>query len=153
MYTRHELRQGTFMINWGVPNMSLPSVSVIVPALNEARNIPHVFERIPKDIHEVILVDGFSVDGTVAVARELRPDVRILGRRAWVKETRLPAELQLQLETSSLWLTLTARLTQPRSPASWRHFWPAQILPKDRDSLKAAAAATSPACALSATTS
>jgi glycosyltransferase involved in cell wall biosynthesis len=58
--------------------MSLPSVSVIVPALNEARNIPHVFEHIPKDIHEVILVDGFSVDGTVAVAREHRPDVRVI---------------------------------------------------------------------------
>jgi glycosyltransferase involved in cell wall biosynthesis len=58
--------------------MPLPSVSVVVPALNEARNIPHVFERIPQDVHEVILVDGFSVDGTVAVARQLRPDVRIL---------------------------------------------------------------------------
>ena len=58
--------------------MPLPSVSVIVPALNEARNIPHVFEHIPKDIHEVILVDGFSVDGTVAVAREHRPDVRVI---------------------------------------------------------------------------
>lgn len=58
--------------------MPLPSVSVIVPALNEARNIPHVFERIPRDIHEVILVDGYSVDGTVAVAREHRSDVRVL---------------------------------------------------------------------------
>jgi glycosyltransferase involved in cell wall biosynthesis len=58
--------------------MPLPSVSVVVPALNEARNIPHVFERIPQDVHEVILIDGYSVDGTVAVAREVRPDVRIL---------------------------------------------------------------------------
>jgi glycosyltransferase involved in cell wall biosynthesis len=58
--------------------MSLPSVSVVVPALNEARNIPHVFERIPQDVHEVILIDGFSVDGTVAVAREIRPDARIV---------------------------------------------------------------------------
>jgi glycosyltransferase involved in cell wall biosynthesis len=58
--------------------MPLPSVSVVVPALNEARNIPHVFERIPPDVHEVILVDGFSVDGTVTVARQLRPDVRIV---------------------------------------------------------------------------
>jgi glycosyltransferase involved in cell wall biosynthesis len=58
--------------------MPWPSVSVVVPALNEARNIPHVFKQIPQDVHEVILVDGFSVDGTVAVARELRPDVRIL---------------------------------------------------------------------------
>jgi glycosyltransferase involved in cell wall biosynthesis len=58
--------------------MLFPAVSVVVPALNEARNIPHVFERIPQDVHEVILVDGFSVDGTVAVAREVRPDVRVL---------------------------------------------------------------------------
>jgi glycosyltransferase involved in cell wall biosynthesis len=58
--------------------MPLPSVSVVIPALNEARNIPYVFERIPSDIHEVILVDGYSIDGTVAVARELRPDIRIL---------------------------------------------------------------------------
>jgi glycosyltransferase involved in cell wall biosynthesis len=58
--------------------MLLPAVSVVVPTLNEARNVPHVFERIPHDVHEVILVDGFSVDGTVAVAREVRPDVRVL---------------------------------------------------------------------------
>ena len=35
-----------------------PSVSVVIPALNEARNIPHVFERIPEDVHQVVLVDG-----------------------------------------------------------------------------------------------
>jgi len=58
--------------------MSLPSVSVVVPALNEARNIPHVFARMPTNVHEVILVDGLSVDNTVAVARQLRPDVRIV---------------------------------------------------------------------------
>ena len=56
----------------------MPSVSVVVPALNEARNIPHVFKRIPSDVHEVVLVDGFSIDGTVGVAREIRPDVRIV---------------------------------------------------------------------------
>ncbi len=58
--------------------MVLPSVSVVVPALNEARNIPHVFARMPSGIHEIILVDGFSIDDTVAVARQLRPDVRVL---------------------------------------------------------------------------
>lgn len=58
--------------------MVLPSVSVIIPTLNEARNIPHVFERIPAGVHEVVLVDGFSVDGTVAVARQFRPDVRVV---------------------------------------------------------------------------
>jgi glycosyltransferase involved in cell wall biosynthesis len=58
----------------------MPSVSVIVPALNEARNIPHVFSRIPADVHEVVLVDGYSVDGTVAVARHARPDVRVIAQ-------------------------------------------------------------------------
>jgi glycosyltransferase involved in cell wall biosynthesis len=58
----------------------MPSVSVVVPALNEARNIPHVFSRIPADVHEVILVDGYSVDGTVAVARHARPDVRVVAQ-------------------------------------------------------------------------
>ena len=63
---------------WGEPYMGLPSVSVVVPALNEARNIPHVFERIPADVHEVILADGYSVDETVTVARQLRPDVLVV---------------------------------------------------------------------------
>jgi glycosyltransferase involved in cell wall biosynthesis len=55
-----------------------PRVSVVIPALNEARNLPHVFARLPAGVHEVIVVDGHSVDGTPAVARELRPDVCIV---------------------------------------------------------------------------
>ena len=55
-----------------------PTVSVVVPAMNEAANLPHVFEAIPKDVLEVILVDGRSVDETVAVARGLRPSVRVV---------------------------------------------------------------------------
>jgi glycosyltransferase involved in cell wall biosynthesis len=55
-----------------------PRVSVIIPAMNEARNLPHVFALMPRTVHEVILVDGHSVDDTVAVARELWPDVRVV---------------------------------------------------------------------------
>lgn len=55
-----------------------PTVSVVVPAMNEAANLPHVFEAIPDDVLEVILVDGRSVDDTVAVARGLRPSVRVV---------------------------------------------------------------------------
>ena len=58
--------------------MPPPSVSVVIPALNEGRNIPHVFSRIPADVFEVVLVDGVSVDDTVAIARQVRPDVRIV---------------------------------------------------------------------------
>jgi glycosyltransferase involved in cell wall biosynthesis len=55
-----------------------PSISVIVPALNEAKNLPHVFAQLPSELHEVIVVDGGSTDGTPVVARRLRPDVRII---------------------------------------------------------------------------
>ena len=53
-------------------------VSVVIAAMNEAQNLPHVFARLPEGLHEVIIVDGHSVDDTVAVARRLRPDVRIV---------------------------------------------------------------------------
>jgi glycosyltransferase involved in cell wall biosynthesis len=55
-----------------------PRISVVIPTLNEARNLPHVFASLPEDLHEVILVDGHSVDETIAVARRLRPDVRVV---------------------------------------------------------------------------
>jgi glycosyltransferase involved in cell wall biosynthesis len=54
------------------------TVSLIIPALNEARNLPHVLEALPEWITEVVLVDGRSTDDTVAVARQLRPDVRVV---------------------------------------------------------------------------
>jgi glycosyltransferase involved in cell wall biosynthesis len=55
-----------------------PTVSVVIPALNEARNLPHVFAKLPDGLHEVIVVDGNSVDDTIATARRLRPGVRII---------------------------------------------------------------------------
>lgn len=59
-----------------------PKVSVIIPTLNEARNLPLVLPHIPLDwIDEVILVDGRSQDDTVEVARSLMPSIKV------VKET------------------------------------------------------------------
>jgi glycosyltransferase involved in cell wall biosynthesis len=55
-----------------------PRVSVVIPTLNEAENLPHVFAELPESVHEVIVVDGFSTDGTLDVARYLRPDVKIV---------------------------------------------------------------------------
>lgn len=52
------------------------TVSLVVPACNEARNIPWVFEQIPRCVDEVILVDGSSSDATVPVARHCLPSVR-----------------------------------------------------------------------------
>jgi len=66
------------MVSQASSNIPWPRISVVVPTLNEARNLPHVFSRLPGDVHEVIVVDGHSVDDTIAVARQLRPDVRIV---------------------------------------------------------------------------
>ncbi len=45
-----------------------PRVTAVMPALNEARNLPYVLSRLPADLYEVILVDGRSNDDTIAVA-------------------------------------------------------------------------------------
>jgi glycosyltransferase involved in cell wall biosynthesis len=56
----------------------MPSVSVVIPAKNEARNLQHVFGTIPDWVDEVVLVDGHSIDDTVAVAQQLNPAVKIV---------------------------------------------------------------------------
>jgi glycosyltransferase involved in cell wall biosynthesis len=66
------------MVSQACSNPPWPRVSVVVPTLNEAKNLPYVFCRLPADVHEVIVVDGHSVDDTVAVARRLRPDVQVV---------------------------------------------------------------------------
>lgn len=55
-----------------------PRVSVIVPTINEAENLPAVFATIPDWVDEVVLVDGRSTDNTIEVAISLRPDVRVV---------------------------------------------------------------------------
>jgi hypothetical protein len=55
-----------------------PSVSVVIPALNEAKNLSWLARHMPAGIGEMILVDGGSTDETVPVARTLWPDLRIL---------------------------------------------------------------------------
>ena len=49
-----------------------PSVSVVMPGQNEARNLPRVSASIPAWVDEIVLVDGDSVDDTVATASPLR---------------------------------------------------------------------------------
>ncbi len=58
------------------------TVSVVIPALNEAENLPHILPLIPTWVHEVILVDGNSTDDTVAVAKRVLPSVRIVKQGA-----------------------------------------------------------------------
>lgn len=67
-------RQGVF----NVQVMDFPRVSVVIPTLNEARNLRYVLPYIPDWVHEVIIVDGHSTDDTREVALSMRSDVRIV---------------------------------------------------------------------------
>jgi glycosyltransferase involved in cell wall biosynthesis len=55
-----------------------PSVSVVIPTLNEAANLPGVIPSIPEWIDEIVIVDGRSTDDTVDVALSLSPRVKIV---------------------------------------------------------------------------
>jgi glycosyltransferase involved in cell wall biosynthesis len=54
------------------------TISVVIPTLNEASNLPHVLTRLPDIVDEVVLVDGHSVDDTIAVAQLIRPGIRVV---------------------------------------------------------------------------
>lgn len=54
-----------------------PRVSVVIPARNEARNLEIILPMLPA-VHEVILVDGNSVDDTIATAQRLMPDITVV---------------------------------------------------------------------------
>ncbi len=53
-----------------------PTVSVVIPALNEADNLPYVLPKIPSWVYEVLVVDGHSTDDTLEAACDLYPNVR-----------------------------------------------------------------------------
>ncbi|ULN43064.1 glycosyltransferase family 2 protein [Mycolicibacterium crocinum] len=51
-----------------------PTISVVIPALNEERNLAYLASRLPHDVDEIVFVDGDSADNTALVARELWPN-------------------------------------------------------------------------------
>ena len=55
-----------------------PTVSLVIPTLNEAANLQVLLPQLPGWVKEVIIVDGHSTDGTPEVARSLRRDVRVV---------------------------------------------------------------------------
>jgi glycosyltransferase involved in cell wall biosynthesis len=57
-----------------------PTVSLVIPARNEARNIAWVLEQIPHTVTEIILVDGNSTDVTLTTARSCRPDIHVVAQ-------------------------------------------------------------------------
>lgn len=55
-----------------------PKITALICTLNEEKNLPYVLPRIPGFVNEILLVDGHSTDNTLAVARELIPEITIL---------------------------------------------------------------------------
>ena len=55
-----------------------PTVSLVIPTKNEARNVSWVLGQVPDCVDEVVLVDGDSVDVTVLMAQTCRPDIRVV---------------------------------------------------------------------------
>src|SRR6478735_10564276 len=62
------------------PGLLFPqaSISVVIPTLNEEKNLPWVLRRMPSYVDEVVIVDGRSQDNTVEVAKAIRPDVVVV---------------------------------------------------------------------------
>ncbi len=56
------------------------TVSVVIPAKNEAHNLRRVLPELPLGVYEVILVDGDSSDDTISVAQQLHPGISIVGQ-------------------------------------------------------------------------
>ena len=54
-----------------------PTVTIVMPVKNEAANLRVVLPELP-EVHEIVLVDGGSIDGTVETARELEPSIRVV---------------------------------------------------------------------------
>lgn len=78
------LRSLTTAVHDAVPGTSRlravgrPSVTAVIPVLNEAENLPYVLPKLEGLVDEVILVDGLSTDNTPEVARQIMSDVRVI---------------------------------------------------------------------------
>ncbi|MFE5330669.1 glycosyltransferase family 2 protein [Embleya sp. NPDC056575] len=58
--------------------VSRDRVTLVVPARNEARNLPWVLQQIPEGVDEVLLIDGDSTDATSLITRRYLPAARVI---------------------------------------------------------------------------
>jgi glycosyltransferase involved in cell wall biosynthesis len=89
--------------------MPNPTVSLVIPALNEEHGIAVTVRRVPRDIHEVIVVDGGSKDRTAELAREAGAQVIVEPRRGYG----LAYKRGFQAATGEIIATLDADGTYP----------------------------------------
>jgi glycosyltransferase involved in cell wall biosynthesis len=76
------------------PTPETVTVSVIIPTLNEAGNLPFVLNTLPPWVNEVIVVDGRSKDDTARVARVLWPELQIVEQQRAGKGAAIRAGLE-----------------------------------------------------------
>jgi len=55
-----------------------PSVSLVIPALNEAHGLQAILPRVPRIVDQLIVVDGGSKDATVEVVRKITPHATVI---------------------------------------------------------------------------
>jgi glycosyltransferase involved in cell wall biosynthesis len=55
-----------------------PKITLLIPTLNEGENLSAILQKIPPVVDEILLVDGHSRDNTVAIAKKLCPDIRVV---------------------------------------------------------------------------
>jgi glycosyltransferase involved in cell wall biosynthesis len=72
-----------------------PSVTLIIPVLDEADGVREIFPRIPPMVRQLIVVDGGSRDDTVKVVRRLRPNAEVVRQRGRGKGAALKTGLAL----------------------------------------------------------
>ena len=123
-----------------------PTVSVVIPVKNEARNLPVVLGTVPEWVDEVVLVDGRSVDDTIAVARQYRSDINVVTQPGTGKGDALLAGFRActrghHRHDGRRWLDGGQR-DRPVRRARWS---PVPTTPRGRVSPVAAAVMTSPA--------
>lgn len=61
-----------------LPHDTCCKISLIIPTLNESQSVPDTLSRIPKVVDEVIIVDAYSKDNTVELARKILPTAKIM---------------------------------------------------------------------------
>jgi glycosyltransferase involved in cell wall biosynthesis len=54
-----------------------PRISIVVPVRNEARNLEVVLPALPQ-VHQIVVVDGHSVDDSIEVVQRLRPEADLV---------------------------------------------------------------------------
>ena len=99
---------------------TIPRVSVVIPTLNEAKNLALLLPKMPKWLFELIVVDGFSTDGTVEVARELFPTVKIVNETKRGKGAALAAGFRAASGDIIVTLDADGSMDPAEISASWR---------------------------------